>query len=231
MKRIHLIIITSIIFITPFLTKGQNISIAASKMNILYLGKANPLDIVVENMKCGSFFITTNNGKIKGTKCKFEIYPENLGTAKIFVKKIKGKDTITLGVKEFRVNSRPDPIAHVIDQTSGFITKHHLKASGGVVGHFAQFDIREYVIISNFTINIIRGKDTIYTQKIEKNRFTKETYDQFSLLKQFDRINIVDIYYNESYEILALDVATGEYVINEKTHKVHLNDIKLIIED
>ena len=87
-------VLTVILLMVSYVSFGQSISIASSKNNELYMGIENPLEAVVESMKCSSFFITTDNGKISGKDCNYVITPNKYGYTNIFVKRIIKKDTV-----------------------------------------------------------------------------------------------------------------------------------------
>lgn len=69
---------------------GQKFSIAADKMNILYVGVDNPITIAVENSSNKSIIIKTNNGKITGNNGSYTFRSNEVGKAEISIyKKIK----------------------------------------------------------------------------------------------------------------------------------------------
>lgn len=75
------------------------VTIASSYHNILTFGFDNPIEISVDGYRCKDLIIKTNNGKIEGDKCYYNINPEREGEAKIDIY-FKNK---LIGSRKFRV--------------------------------------------------------------------------------------------------------------------------------
>ena len=212
-KEIKNILILILIFTWCLTSIGQNIAISNTKQNIFYLGIDNPFEVVVENMKCGTFIVTTNNGKIKGELCYYMIIPEKTGTATISIKTIKGNDTTILKQKYFRVKNLPKPTAKIAGKNSGSINKKLLAAQTGIIANLENFDIDIHYYIKEFSILIVSKTGTVYFKTIEGAKLTKGIKIKISDLQKDDKIYFIDI------------IAIGPSQIKEA-----LNTIKLIIE-
>ncbi len=171
---------------------GQTIAIASSKNNVLYFGIENPLDVVVENMKCGSFFLKANNGTLSGEKCNYLIKPEEYSLVNIYIMKIIRKDTILIGKKVFRVEKVPLPIASIGGVNQGKIHKNKLIVSGGIVAKMYDIDIDAIFKIDEFSMIIFRDKTPVYKVQVKGNRFTEEMINEFKKLQSNDEL----IFYN-----------------------------------
>lgn len=185
-------VLTVILLMVSYVSFGQSISIASSKNNELYMGIENPLEAVVESMKCSSFFITTDNGKISGKDCNYVITPNKYGYTNIFVKRIIKKDTVVIGKKVFRVRKIPLPSASIGGIKSGFINKNKLIACGGIVARFENMDFDFTIKINEFSVIISRDKTPIYKTYIKGNKFTEELISEFNKLQCNDEL----IFYN-----------------------------------
>ncbi|MFZ4399427.1 MAG: GldM family protein [Bacteroidales bacterium] len=200
MKRILCVLL----IVISFSAFGQSISIANSKNNILYCGIENPLDVVVENMKCASFFLTTDNGQIKGEKCSYIIIPEKYHQLTIYVKKIIKNDTILIGKKVFRVKKIPLPTAYIGSKNCESIQKNYLIASGGIVARFLNMDFDLSVKIDAFSVIIFRDKTPIYKNSVVGNKFSEELIAEFKKLQSNDEL----IFYNMTFTNQSLGFAS-----------------------
>ena len=178
-----------------YTAKAQKVAVSANKMNVLYIGVSNPLDVVVENMNCASFFVTTDNGTISGDSCNFKIRVVRRGRATIFVNKIVGKDTILIDKKEFRVKRVPAPIAKIGNRKSGTISKHELIAHGGITAALENFYYEARVHVSNYKVVLLKEQKVIFEKDIEGNIFTKEIKTEIRKLQTGDTVRFENIYY------------------------------------
>ncbi|MEN8119037.1 MAG: GldM family protein [Bacteroidota bacterium] len=176
-----------------YMAKAQTIAISNARQNIIYIGIDNPLNAVAENMKCGSFFLTTDNGTIKGESCHFRIHPKNVGLATIYIQKIKKKDTVLIGKKVFRVKSLPKPTTRIAGKKSGMINKKVLAAQTGIKASLENFDINIFYPIHSFSVIVVNDQDSCFFNNIDGQKFTQEMKQAFLKLKQNDRVYFIDI--------------------------------------
>jgi hypothetical protein len=193
--------------------KGQTVAVSNIKENRLYLGIDNPLEVVVENLKCNSILIKTDNGKIEGESCKYRIAPAKIGRANISVYKLKGKDTTLIVTKEFRVKNIPKPTAKIAGKSFGTIKKNLLAAQYGIKAELDDFDFDIHFNVSSYSVIVVSNQDSIFVRKIEGARFTKEMSEEFLKLQQNDKVYFVDI-----------------IAIWPDSHKDNLNSIEFLIE-
>lgn len=174
------------------LTFGQTVSVANVRNNILYVGIDNQLDAVVENIKCGTFFLTTDNGKISGENCNFTILPDRVGRATIFLKKVNKKDTITIATREFRVKAIPNPIAKIAGKNFGTISALELSAQIGIITVFENLDIDIKIPVTNYSVLILRDNTPIFTKNLTGNKLTEDLKKEFLKLEPDDQV----LFYN-----------------------------------
>jgi beta-lactamase regulating signal transducer with metallopeptidase domain len=114
-------------------------AIVPIKMNVLYLGVDNPVDVAVSGFKSENLEVELDNGRIQGSDGHYIVNPARAGEAVITVYS-NGKKT---GSVTFRVKSIPDPMARVGVKASGEITKNELLEAGGINAHVnVDFDIQ-----------------------------------------------------------------------------------------
>lgn len=151
MKKITLLII--LVFVYSLLTYSQEeqiVSIASSKMNVLYVGVDNPMTIAASGINAKDIQVTISQGSIKKTKS---------GT---YITRVRKRGLVDISVsaggkiistQTFRCKYVPDPIAVVganrKNKRGGVMSKNELLANVGVhavIENFS-FDIK-FVVVS-----------------------------------------------------------------------------------
>ncbi|MEI7596340.1 MAG: GldM family protein [Bacteroidota bacterium] len=100
---------------TPIFVFGQSnskdlLSVSATKMNVLYIGLDNPLDIAICNVKPETISVSIDNGeivKVEGIHWIAKVNTPGKTSLKVFVEKDGKKELY--GVREFRIMKIPDP--------------------------------------------------------------------------------------------------------------------------
>src|SRR5690606_28732119 len=64
---------------------AQKVVISNPVSNVLYLEVPNPVDVVVEGLKCSDLILKIDNGNISGENCKYVINPDRTGKLKVSV--------------------------------------------------------------------------------------------------------------------------------------------------
>ncbi|MCF8374437.1 MAG: hypothetical protein K9H64_22640 [Bacteroidales bacterium] len=172
---------------------GQHVAISNTKENTVYFGIATPLDVVVENMSCDSFFLSTDNGRVDGESCNFQFFPAHIGKANIFVKKITENDTIVLSKAFFKVTSLPKPTAYIAGMRGGRISKNNLAAQTGVYAQLDNFDFDISLHISSYSVIVIRNQQCIFVTNIEGGKFSDIMKIEFARLEKEDIVYFLDI--------------------------------------
>jgi hypothetical protein len=191
MNRTLLIIISVLSFSC---SSGQKFTVSADKMNELYIGVDNPISVTVENMSCEDITVTTNNGKISGSNCRYIFSGGTIGPANIAVyKKVKGKMQV-IGIWPFRVKHLPLPvfkIAHGKDK----ISKPEIANQEYVRAEFENIDLDSHFIIDSFKVCIVSSDTCKFSIKTNYgNKISEEIRDEFKKLKQNDVVVFKDIF-------------------------------------
>jgi hypothetical protein len=193
MKTINKFIAISLLFFS-ISVNAQSFVVSNDKENNLYLGVENPLIAIVEKMKCGSFILTTDNGKIREYEnCRYIYNAERIGNATITIIKVKGNDTVNIGKSVFNVKEIPKPIAKIGGKNSGIIDKNLLLRSGGILTHYENFDFDLSVPIISYSLLIVKNNDSTYFKVVKGNKFTDELIQEFSRFKTNERVYFLDI--------------------------------------
>lgn len=76
-----------ILCLMPFFACAQKCVIANTKMNAVYLGVPNPIDVAVEGYLCRNLIVTTDNGRLEplDDSCSYDLSVEKAGKATITI--------------------------------------------------------------------------------------------------------------------------------------------------
>ncbi len=139
-------------------------SISADKMNVLYIGLANPISISAAGVPAESVNASISVGNIRKQGAgNYVVTVANPGRAIInVVANVDGK-TKSLGSKEFRVKMIPDPVLKVGVNKSGVMKAADFKVQGGLRADLENFEFEgvKYDVVS-YRVGIeARGKDYV----------------------------------------------------------------------
>jgi len=142
-------------FMSPSFPDNYVATVSATKMNILYVGVDNPIDIAVYEYKPEDIKMTIDNGFIRYSKGKYIANPARAGQLAVITVYAKGKK---VKEKEFRVKYVPDPVAKIAGiKISGKIEKSKLLAQSEVYAEMENFDFDLNFKIVEFTISTINN--------------------------------------------------------------------------
>lgn len=133
-------------------TVGQaNASIALDKMNVLYVGVANPISVAASGGGDDKTTVTISNGELKKVGAgKYEAWVKGGDKCTITVS-VDGK---VAGASEFRVRRLPTPVATIGGQASGSnMNAGAFRAQGGVGAWMPDFPFDLKYTVTSFTIS------------------------------------------------------------------------------
>jgi gliding motility-associated protein GldM len=177
-------------FKKSYLVAEGGVSVAATKMNVFYLGVDNPVDVSVAGIQPDQIDISVTNARHVKQGDSYIIRPIRPGNAFVVVYANIDGQKREMGRKEFRVKTVPSPYAMVNGQKGGYISQGVLLAQLGVVAEMGEdFDFDLKFTITEFTVSaVVQGFVREYTSK--SNRFTA---DQMNLIRNLSRGNSVYI--------------------------------------
>ena len=137
--------------------------VSPTKMNVMYIGVENPLDISVSGFTDDKVSATISQGSLsksgKGWVAKVSTAGE--ATISVSAKDAEGKAK-SMGQSKFRVKRVPDPVAKVAGKKEGMIPKNLLAAQTGVVADLENFDFDLRFTIKGFTVSAtIKGFEQV----------------------------------------------------------------------
>lgn len=159
-------------------------TISPTKMNVMYVGIANPIKASVPGVASENLVVTLNNGRIEKSGDDYLAYPSKLdATGKntlINVSAKVGSELRPMGSMEFRVKEVPPPVATISGRNGGTIKKEELLAEDGIFAELKDFDFDLKFKVTQFDVNI--SGTYVKTFSAKDNKFTSEQKDQFSKL-------------------------------------------------
>jgi gliding motility-associated protein GldM len=160
-------------------------TISPTKMNVMYVGIANPIKVSVPGVASENLVVAmTNGGRIEKAGDDYLAYPSKLdATGKntsITVSARFGSETRPMGSMEFRVKQVPPPVATISGRNGGNLKKEELLAEDGVFAELKDFDFDLKFKVTQFDVNI--SGTYVKTFSAKDNKFTSEQRDQFSKL-------------------------------------------------
>jgi gliding motility-associated protein GldM len=144
-------------FNSEYVVGAPSATVSADKMNVFYIGVANPVSISVPGVGADQIQATISTGGTLTSKGagSYEVWVTS-GTTKVTVSvsaTIGGSST-SMGSKEFRVKKVPDPQPTIGGSTGGSIQKSVLAAAGGIIPVMKDFDFELYFTITSFTLTM-----------------------------------------------------------------------------
>jgi gliding motility-associated protein GldM len=148
-------------FAASYIVTPPALIVSATKMNVLYIGVPNPVDISVPGYSPESITPSISGASISPDPAKKGSYIVNCSkggpkeaTISVSVKQGSTNKPMQGGVK-FRVKSLPDPIAKVAGQKNGGeVGKALLAASPGVSAIMENFDFELKVMVASFDLTM-----------------------------------------------------------------------------
>ena len=174
---------------------GQSsLSVSPTKMNVLYIGVPNPIDITASGVPAEKLNVSISGGAISkaGAAGSYVAQVKSPGTVNITVTANVDGQTKNLGSKQFRVKRVPDPVAKVAGKHEGTVTKAELAAQAGVKADLENFDFDMKFNVVSFKVSAtIKG----FSQDATANSaaFTAQQKQIISQVPSGGKIYIEDI--------------------------------------
>lgn len=141
---------------------GQSsLSVSPTKMNVLYIGVPNPIDITASGVPAEKLNVSMSGGgsiQKAGATGSYIAQVKSPGTVNITVTATVDGQSKNLGTKQFRVKRVPDPVAKIAGKREGTIAKAELMAQAGIKAELENFDFdMKFNIVSFRVSSMIRG--------------------------------------------------------------------------
>ncbi len=166
----------------PYNFKGDyvvappSLTVAATKMNVFYIGVDNPVSISAPGIADANLRPSISVGTLSrdaGGKEWIVRVPQGQAKAIISVDAMYQGESRRMGSAEFRIRRVPNPVAEVAGQLEGTIDKSTLLAAGAIIPVMRDFEFELYFEVKSFRMTTIVGGDGI-SKRANGNRFSEE---------------------------------------------------------
>lgn len=180
-------------FKATFQVAVPSIVVSPSKMNVLYRGVDNPVDISVAGVPMDKIQPYIDNGSIKRAGNAYIVQPGPGKTASISVFATIDNTKKNLGNVQFRIKNVPDPVPRVIGITTKTVDKVYLTAADGIAAEMPpDFDFDLTFTIKSYTVSaIIDGYEQ--SDNVTGWRFSDKAKTIISRIRPNQRITIENI--------------------------------------
>lgn len=162
-------------FSGDYVVAPPSLTVAATKMNVFYIGVDNPVSISVPGIAEANLRASISVGTLtrdvtgkswivrvpQGQKTVISVNADIMGT------------TRSMGSAEFRIRRVPSPNAEVAGQVEGAIDKSTLLAAGAIIPVMRDFEFELFFEVKSFRMTTIVGGDGI-SKRGNGNRFSEE---------------------------------------------------------
>lgn len=149
-KSAQMLVLTLLLSIN--FVQAQLVAVSNTKMNVIYIGVDNPIQVAVSDYAVEDISVEVSNGEIEGKNGQYTWKVNTPGQAEITV---SAKDKVIETVK-YRVKRIPDPVALVGNKSSGALPAAVLKAQPGVSAVLTNFDFDAVCNTTSYVITIVR---------------------------------------------------------------------------
>jgi len=165
-----------------------NVVVSPTKMNVVYRGIDNPMNISLSGVSLDKLNVNPSNGTIERVGNGFMLRPGSGRTCDISVS-VDGKN---MGTVPFRVKDLPIPTPSIDGISGKTAGRNELVASLGMRAEMKDFDFDLRYTIVSFTVSVvIDGYEQ--TQTSNSSGFTNEQKQLFNRVRPGNRVNFTDI--------------------------------------
>jgi gliding motility-associated protein GldM len=192
MKKLFVILV-AFMAVTAGVFAQSQVAISPVKLNVLYLGVDNPLNIAVPGVPAEKISVTINQGTInKVSGIEYIARPSNTEVATIDVFAEMDGENRKVGSMEFRVFMVPSPTPKVAGQNGGVIDRNALASQQGVTADLGDFLFDKIFEVTQFTIGISTPQGDL-SARSNSSEFTTAQKEIISSLDSGSRIFFSDI--------------------------------------
>jgi hypothetical protein len=192
MKTIYLFLCLLILpFIISAQETGKDAVVSPVKMNVLYKGLANPVEIAVPGVPSDKVTATASNGTIKKVAGGWEVSPVDEGECIVSVL----VDNKKISDKTFRIKLVPNPMAVFAGSYDGSVAKDIALKTEALDAELINFDWDLKFTIKSFTFFCSDGKYD-YEEVSNGNKLTDKMRSLISNCRKGQNIafkNIISI--------------------------------------
>ncbi len=163
-------------FAGEYMVAPPSLTVAATKMNVFYIGVDNPVSIsapgIAEANLSPSISVGSMSRDASGKDWIVRV-PQGQPKTVISVNAMYQGESRPMGSAEFRIRRVPSPVAEIAGQVEGSIDKNTLLAANAIIPVMRDFEFELFFEVKSFRMTTIVGGDGI-SKRGNGNRFTEE---------------------------------------------------------
>lgn len=175
---------------TTFQVAKPAATIAATKMNVFYIGVDNPVSISAPGVPADKLkpSISGGGGSISKKGNEWIVRVKQPGTCRVIVNADVQGGTKKMGEMEFRVKRIPNPVPYVGGKTgSDNISLAQLKATSGIIAKMENFDFEVSVTVNSFLFStVVNG--VLIEEPVTGNRFNSKVESLINQAKRNQKV-------------------------------------------
>jgi len=164
-------------FSHEYIVAPPSLTVAATKMNVFYIGVDNPVSISVPGIAKERIRPSISVGSISPDPANRGDWivkvPSGARKAVVSATAEYQGQVMNMGSSEFRVKKVPDPVAEIAGMIQGAIEKNTLLAAGAIIPEMKDFEFDLYFKVTSFKMITIIGGDLVQ-KNARGNQFTSE---------------------------------------------------------
>jgi gliding motility-associated protein GldM len=184
-----------------YMVAEPSVTVSATRMNVLYRGLENPIDVSVPGVPSENLRVSISGGNslTRGNNGEYQakISPQSPATVNVSVtaKMPDGSET-NMGQREFRIKYLPTPFAAIGNiKTQGAMTVSELIANQGIKASYGEdFNYPLRPLVGSFKVNVrVNGKSV--DLESDQNTFTEDMTAAFRGMRSGSTLSFFDINY------------------------------------
>lgn len=180
-------------FTYTYMVAEPNVVVSPSKMNVLYRGVLNPIDVSAAGIPDNKVQITLSNGVLSRESGKYMINPGDKATCEVSVMAEINGEKRSMGNKIFRVKSVPRPVPEMDGIQGKTATRQQLVSSQGIRATMPpDFDFDLKFSIKSFVVFAPVG-GYVMEESSSSQLFTDKQKQIMKGLQSGQRVSITDI--------------------------------------
>ena len=182
-------------FKQTYMVAEPTATVAATAMNVFYVGVKNPISVSAPGVATEDVDISAPGLRfVKGKKSgEYVVIPTRATGSKGTEVTVKNKKSGTkLGSSKFRVKRLPDPVAKVLGQKEGLISRGKIKLASRVDAVMENFDFELKVSVSSFTMTV-NNKGDLVEMRTKGNKLNGKMKNMLKRLGKGSRVYFEEI--------------------------------------
>jgi gliding motility-associated protein GldM len=164
-------------FAGEYVVAPPSLTVAATKMNVFYIGVENPVSISVPGIADANLRPAISVGSLERDatgKSWIVKVPQGQPKAVISVDAMYQGESRPMGTAEFRIRRVPSPSAEIAGLVEGPIDKSTLLAAGAIIPVMRDFEFELFFEVKSFRMTTVIPGGDAQSKRGNGNRFTDE---------------------------------------------------------